>query len=55
MTDVLFVTKEGEELTIELAVQRLMNRTSELEIAIKEINRENSFLIQRINYLENHV
>ena len=55
MADVKFVTLEGDELTIELAVQRLMHRVSELETKLTETQSMQDNLLKRIHYLEAHV
>lgn len=55
MADVKFITAEGDELTLELAVQRLMHRTSELERHVLELHQLQDNILDRLHYLENHV
>ena len=55
MADVKFVTLEGDELTIELAVQRLMHRVSELEATLNETKTLQENILTRLHYLESHV
>lgn len=55
MADVKFVTREGDELTLELAVQRLMHRVSTLETQLEEAVERQGFMLERIHYLESNV
>ena len=55
MTDTKFVTREGEELTAELAVQQLMRRVSELEDTCRRLQDDQNNYLERLHYLETNV
>jgi hypothetical protein len=55
MPDVKFITREGDELTTELAVQRLLHRVSELEDTCRLLQNEQNIYLERLHYLETNV
>jgi hypothetical protein len=55
MTDTKFITREGEELTTELAVQQLLRRVSELEDTCRRLQDDQNIYLERLHYMESNV
>ncbi len=55
MTKPIFVTSEGEELELEVCIQRMMRATTAFEAIIKEQDILIDRLADRVNTLENTI
>ena len=55
MSDEIFVTRDGDELTTPEAIQMLMRRNRELETRLGELSDLVNLLIGRIHLLEREI
>ena len=55
MSDEIFVTRDGDELTTPEAIQMLMRRNRELEARLGEVSDMVNLLIGRIHLLEREI